>query len=82
MPISGGTAQLIKLRHCFIKHNGKEQNSGNYAINSGYYDNYKTRLSMTRAIFYWPKTIKKLTLFYQKIDFIDQTNQWNETTSP
>ena len=26
-----GTALLIKLRHCFNKHNGKEQNSGNNA---------------------------------------------------
>ena len=42
-----GTALLIKLRHCFIKHNGKEQNLGNNAI-SCYNDNYKTRLSMTK----------------------------------
>ena len=33
-----GTALLIKLRNCFIKHNGKEQDSGNNAIFC-YYDN-------------------------------------------
>ena len=37
VPITGcmyksGTALLIKLRHCFIKHNGKERNSRNNAI--------------------------------------------------
>ena len=26
-----GAALLIKLRHCFNKHNGKEQNAGNNA---------------------------------------------------
>ena len=33
---------------------------------------------ISRAIFKWPKNLKKLTLFYQKIDFIDLMKQWNE----
>jgi len=41
-----------------------------------------SKFVITRAIFYWPKNLKKLTLFYQKIDFIDLTKKRNEKTSP
>ena len=41
------TALLTNLRHCFIKHNDKNKIQETTLRNSGYYDNYKTILSMT-----------------------------------
>ena len=47
---SSGIALLIKLRHCFIKRNGKKKKKSQETMlrNSCYYDNYKTRLSMIK----------------------------------
>ena len=45
-----GTAPLIKLRHCFIKHrpNGKDKIQETTQRNFCCHDNYKTRLSKTK----------------------------------
>ena len=50
-----------KIALLLHKHNGKEQDSGNNATysNSFYYDNYKTRLSMTRYLALQNKYQKK-----------------------
>ena len=45
-----GIALLIKLRHCFISKAAKSKIQETTLRNSCYYDNYKTRLSMTKYL--------------------------------
>ena len=56
-----GTALLLKLRHCFISITAKNKIGLQKTTlrNSCYYDNYKTRLSMTKCLALQSKYQKK-----------------------
>ena len=45
-----GTVLQIKLRYCFISLTAKNKIQETTLRNSCYYDNYKTRLSMTKYL--------------------------------
>ena len=54
-----GTAPLIKLRDCFVSITAKNKVQETTPRNSCYYDNYKTRLSMTKYLALRNQYLKK-----------------------